>query len=466
VVSAEVRRYGRIGIPFGTLCPSLFGVGERMIDAMLGLVIVEGPALITVYVIAAALFVYLLGREASARWVLTAIVVLIVGAMVGGGVLWFAVYILDLFGGPVVDVAWLWVPGAFAAITLAIWNLWRSRWWRKLIAVIAIPVFALTALLGINAAYGIDRTVANLLGISTAQKGNIRDPNVDPPPPDPAEPLYTTWTAPEGMPDKGEIGTPDPPVPNTASGFPARPAEYYLPPAALVDDPPRLPLVIMMMGQPGDPDVSWIAEALDEHAAQNNGLAPIAIVVDQLSDPSIDPLCLDTDMGKVETYVMQDVMPWAKLHLNVLQGAKFTTVAGYSNGGGCAAYFGAKYPETFGNILAIAPTEYPGVENSAEVLSSVFGGDQAAYDAVKPEAIMAAKAPYADTTAIFAVGQTDSAFAPGTKRLADAASAAGMRSTYYEVPGGDHGVSTLTGGLDEGFTLLYPRLGLAPPPAG
>ncbi|GAA1840089.1 alpha/beta hydrolase [Agromyces salentinus] len=434
-----------------------------MPDAVLDLVIVDGPALTTVYVIAAVLFVYLLGREASARWVLTAIVVLLVGAMIGGGVLWFAVYILDLFGGPVVEQVWLWVPGAFAASLLAIWNLWRSRWWRKLIALLSIPVFVLTAVLGINAAYGIDRTVANLLGVSTAQKGDIRDPNIDPPPPDPAEPLYTTWTAPEGMPDTGEVGTPDPPVPNTASGFPARAAEYYLPPAALVENPPRLPLVIMMMGQPGDPDASWIAEVLDKHAADHDGLAPIAIVVDQLSDPTVDPLCLDTDLGKAETYVMQDVVPWAKLHLNVLQGPQFTTVAGYSNGGGCAAYFGAKYPETFGNILAIAPTEYAGVEHAADVLASVFGGDQAAYDAVKPEAIMAAKAPYADSTAIFAVGEADREFAPGTERLADAARAAGMNITYYEVPGGDHGVSGLVGGLEEGFTLLYPRLGLAAP---
>ncbi|WP_354246313.1 alpha/beta hydrolase-fold protein [Agromyces sp. PvR057] len=426
--------------------------------------IVSGPLLFTVYVIAALLFIYLLGREASVSWALTAIVVLVVGAMIGGAVLWAAVNVLDLFGGPVADAAWLWVPGAFAAIALAIWNLWRSRWWRKVIALIAIPVFALTAVLGINAAYGIDRTIGDLLGISTVPSGDIRDPGVDPPPPDPAEPLYTTWTAPEGMPAHGEVGTPDPAVPNTVSGFPARPAEFYLPPAALVDNPPRLPLVIMMMGQPGDPDVTFIGQVLDEFAAKHDGLAPIALVIDQLGDPTQDPLCLDTDLGKVETYVMQDVVPWAKLHLNVLQGAKVTTVAGYSNGGGCAAYFGAKYPETFGNIIAVAPTEYAGVERNDEVLASAFKGDQAAYDAVKPETIMAAKAPYPDSVGIYAVGQNDHAFAPGTKRLADAATAAGIAATYYEVPGGDHGASTVVGGLEEGFEVLYPRLGLAPPP--
>ncbi|ANJ25492.1 alpha/beta hydrolase [Agromyces aureus] len=435
-----------------------------MPEAVLDLVIVGGPVLITVYVVAAVLFVYLLGREASVGWALTALIVLIVGAMIGGALLWAAVNALDLFGGPVADAAWLWVPGASAACLLAVWNLWRSRWWRKLIALLSIPVFVVTAVLGINASYGIDRTLGDLLGVSTAKPLDIRDPAVDPAPADPAEPLYSTWVAPEGMPSKGETGTPEPAVPNTVSGFAARPAELYLPPAALVENPPRLPLVIMMMGQPGTPDATFIAETLDGFAAENGGLAPIALVIDQLGVPSHDPLCLDTDRGKVETYVMQDVLPWARLHLNVLQGAKFTTVAGYSNGGGCAAYFGAKYPEAFGNILAISPTEYAGVEHRSETLREVFRGDQAAYDAVKPENIMAAKAPYPDTTAIYAVGEHDRAYIPGTQRLADAATAAGMTTTFFEVPGGDHGSKTLLGGLDEGFEVLYPRLGLAAPP--
>jgi enterochelin esterase-like enzyme len=187
------------------------------------------------------------------------------------------------------------------------------------------------------------------------------------------------------------------------------------------------------------------------------------LVVDQLADPSQDPLCLDTDLGEVETYVMQDVVPWARQHLNVLQGPRSTTVAGYSNGGGCAAYFGAKYPEVFGNILAVSPVEYAGAERPDEVLADVFLGDQAAYDAVKPANIMAAKAPYPDSTAVFTVGADDGTFGPGTQRLADAALLAGMASTFFSVPDADHGVSGLLGGLDEGFTVLFPRLGLAAP---
>jgi len=433
-----------------------------MWDLVLRINVIEGPFLITWYVLAAAMFVYLLGRGPGGSWVLTVIVLLIVGAIVGAGALWTAVNVLDVVDGPLNEATWWWVCGAFAACTLAIWNLWYSRWWRKLVALLAIPVFAVTALFGINASYGLNRTLGSLLGVSTAGVIDLDEPDATPSP-DPVEPIASTWVPPADMPEAGRIGTPAGGIPNTNSGFEARPAQLYLPPAALVDDAPGLPLVIMMMGQPGDPDATFIGQVLDEYAARNNGLAPIALVVDQLGDPSEDPLCLDTDLGKVETYVMQDVLPWARQHLDVLQGARYTTVAGYSNGGGCAAYFGAKYPEAFGNILAVSPVEYAGAERHDEVLTSIFRGDQAAYDAVKPASIMASKAPYPDTTAVFTVGANDGAFGPGAQRLADAATAAGMATTFVSVPDADHGVSGLLGGLDSGFEVLYPRLGLAVP---
>ncbi len=433
-----------------------------VLDLLLDINVVEGPFLIAVYVLAATVFVYLLGRSAGWSWVLTVIVLLLVGAITGVAVVWIAVNLLDAFGGPVNEETWWWAPAAFAGIAVAIWNLWRSRWWRKLIAMLAVPLFAATAALGVNAAYGLNPTLGSMLHLSTADP--IPVPSPDPADAtDPAEPLYTTWTAPAGMPETGRIGTVEGGVPNTVSGFPARPAQLYLPPAALVDEAPRLPLVIMMMGQPGDPDASFIGGVLDRFAADHDGLAPIALVVDQLGDPADDPLCLDSELGDVETYVMQDVVPWAKQHLDVLQGRTYTTVAGYSNGGGCAAYFGAKHPDVFGNLLAISPVEFAGAEEPDEVLREVFHGDQAAYDAVKPATIMAAKAPYPDTTAIFTAGEDDSAFAPGSQRLADAAQAAGMATTFYLVPDADHGVSGLNGGLQKGFEVLYPRLGLSAP---
>lgn len=433
-----------------------------MLNLVLDVNIVDGPLPVIVFVLASAAFLYLLARSRTLPWVFTAFSLLVVGALFGVGALWVGVMLLDAFGGPVAEATWFWVPAAFAGILLAVWNLWRSRWWRKLVALVAIPLFAFAATLGVNAAYGIDRTLGDLLDVETAGPAPLPDPPATTEP-DPAEPLYLTWQPPADLPATGATGLVPGGIPSANSGFDARPAQIYLPPAALVDDPPALPLVIMMMGQPGEPDPHFIAEVLDGYAADHAGLAPIALVIDQLGDPSADPLCLDTVRGNVETYVMQDVVPWARANLDVIDAPSFWTVAGYSNGGECAAYFGSKYPEVFGNLLAVSPVEWPGAEHNTDVLRDVFGGMQAAYDAVKPANIMATKTPYADSVAVFTVGEEDTTFGPGTKRLADAAAAAGMQATFFEVSGAAHDADALTGGLDEGFRILSPRLGLAAP---
>lgn len=434
-----------------------------MWEVLLDVSVVDGPLPIVVYALAGACFVYLLFRDRSTAWGFGVVVLLIVGAILGAGVLWIAVNVLGTFGGPVDDSVWWWVPAATAAILVALWNLWRTRWWRKLVAVIAIPLYVLAAAVGINAGYGLNPTIGAVLHISTADELDLPDQADEAPPGDPAEPLWQTWVPPEDLPEQGVTGEVQGGIPNAVSGFGARPAQLYLPPAALVEGAPRLPLVIMMMGQPGDPDVRFLAEVLDRYAAEHDGLAPIGLVIDQLGDPYVDPLCLDSARGNVETYVMQDVVPWARAELGVLQGPRFWTVAGYSNGGGCAAYFGAKYPEVFGNFGAISPTEYAGAENSAQTLDEVFDGDELAYLAVRPANIMAAKAPYPDSFGVFTVGAADVGFRAGTARLADAAIAAGIVTTLVELDGVDHDVRSLEGGLDAVFEVLYPRLGLEEP---
>jgi len=263
------------------------------------------------------------------------------------------------------------------------------------------------------------------------------------------------------MPTRGTIGTEV--IPATVSGFTARPAGVYLPPAALTAHPPKLPLVVLLMGQPGNPDPQYIAAVLDRYAAAHQGLAPIVVVADQLGDPTVDTLCLDTaKFGKVETYVNTDVVAWARTHLNILGTRDSWTIAGYSHGGQCAISFAAKHPDLWGNVLDISGEEYPGAEHAATTLADVFAGNQAAYDAQTP-AVILSQHSYPDTTAIFTVSTDDSAFMPGVKRVSAAAQAAGMHVTYGEVLNGGHVIGALNGGLDQGFAALYPRLALSPP---
>ncbi|KTS81293.1 hypothetical protein NS183_17290, partial [Microbacterium testaceum] len=88
---------------------------------------------------------------------------------------------------------------------------------------------------------------------------------------DPAT-LYQNLQPPAGMPSKGSVSslTGDAKIPT--GQYAARDASLYLPPAAQVANPPALPLLVFMMGQPGSPDPTNLAKALDAFAAQHNGL--------------------------------------------------------------------------------------------------------------------------------------------------------------------------------------------------
>ena len=65
-------------------------------------------------------------------------------------------------------------------------------------------------------------------------------------------PLRKTWKPPANMPAVSRNGPVI--IPATVSGFRARDAHLYLPPAVLVPNPPELPVLVMMMGLPGGPD--------------------------------------------------------------------------------------------------------------------------------------------------------------------------------------------------------------------
>jgi enterochelin esterase-like enzyme len=402
--------------------------------------------------------------RSRARLLATAIG-LTAGAALGAGLAW-TLSASNAFGVALDLTTTVWATATFAAIGVAVASLWRSAAWRRLLAVVAIIAFAAAGYVGINADFGLDRTVADVAGIST--RTTLTLPVVTPrPTPVPTllagGALWANWHAPAGMPMAGAQAQVV--IPNTLSGFKARPAGLYLPPAALTPNPPALPLVIMMMGQPGNPDPSFSAAVLDRFAAQHEGLAPIVLVADQIGNPSVDTLCLDTARhGKSETYITRDVVAWARLHLHVLQDAAHWTIAGYSNGGECALSFGVKYPQIWGNVLDISGEQYPGADRPAATLASDFGGSRAAYDAAKPLNELAGR-QYPDTCGIFTVGSNDGGYRTQAKAVYAATTAAGWKTIYFEVLNGGHVLGALNGGLQEGYTVLYPRLGLAPPAA-
>ncbi|WP_394254478.1 alpha/beta hydrolase [Pseudoclavibacter helvolus] len=437
-------------------------------SAILELPIINSPAMWIIYAVAIALTVTLLGRRNSKskrgttkKWLPRALIGIVVGAVVG-----FLIYLggnaLDLFGVDLPGPVGGWAAAMFAGVGLAIVSFPDAKPWRKVVASLSILAYLVAGATGINAFYGLNPTLGSVFGIVEEDQITLPDFNADNRQA-PAQPLAATWQAPADMPSVGQRGSV--PIPGTTSGFVARDAGIYLPPAALVENAPALPVVIMMMGYVGNPDPTIISDVLDQFAADHNGLAPIVIVADQLGGAGdVDPACADSaKYGNAETYVTTDVVNWVNANLNVIQDPKYWTVAGYSNGGRCAAKYAAKDPGTFKNIISVSGEPFPGSEGQDAVTADIYGGDANAFEASKPVTIMQA-APagtYAGMTAIFTAGSEDPAFVSAATTVSQATEALGIATTLFIVQGADHGGDAVSGGLTEGFNVLYPVLGLS-----
>jgi len=428
---------------------------------LLTLDIAEGVVPWTVWGIAIAAVLVLLIRRPRRRWVRRAVV-----GIVAGGVMGFLTAVLteaaDLYGGPIPESVRWWAAATFAAVGLAIVSLWDSRWWHKVTAIVLVIAGVLAGAIGINAAFGLQRTPGELLGISThAQLGTL-------PAPDPGAtstaPLVDSWRPPSDMPTRSAVFTlsGDKAIPSTA-GFAPRDATIILPPAARVADPPPLPVLVQMMGLPGSPDSSIVRDIVDEFAAKHQGLAPIVIIADQLGETSQNPGCADTKAyGGVSTYFNVDIPAYIKGKIRVLQDPRFWTISGYSNGGACSFLYGAEHPEIWGNLIDVSGERWPGFGDRASVLDGAFGGDVAAFDANKPESVLLRHpGAYAGRRAVFTAGSEDKKYGPGAKSAADAAQAAGWDVTFHVVQGASHTNTAFSEGLRVSFDLLAERWGLA-----
>jgi len=434
------------------------------VNRLLDLGITQGPVLVAVYAAALAALVLLVARRpgrrwARRRWLTTVAVSAAVGALLGIGLTWLLSDRLDLFGAVLTPVVRVWIAVGFAAFGVAIVSMRRASWMRVVASALALVLFVLTTAMAVNVDFGQYPTVRSALGISA-----IKDASSQPLPAATASEAtsFDSWVAPATMPKTGTLTTVT--IPASESGFAARPAVVYLPPAALTANPPRLPVLIVMSGQPGSPQDPLITDKLemnlDAYAAAHNGLAPIVVSPDQLGDPAANPMCVDSPLGKSQSYLTIDVPNWIKANLNVIDNPHYWGIGGLSQGGTCSIQLGAAFPTLFGVILDASGEEYPRIGDAQKTADAAFGGSLARYEAAYPAAIMQQHAPYADTFAVFGVGSNDPAFLPQVKAIYGAAQAAGMTSTYLEAPGSAHDTTTWTYVFAQGLQLIADHWGL------
>ncbi|KHK97396.1 hypothetical protein LK09_11490 [Microbacterium mangrovi] len=428
---------------------------------LLNLQIIGGVVPWALTITSLAMLIALLVRKPTKGWVIGSAVAIVVGVGVAVGIYIWANTTL-VFEIPLPDAVLGWTAAAFAGIGLAIVCIWRGRWWQRVIAVGAIGAFALTGVVQVNAVFGIDPTVADLLGVTVSNPVALPHGHKATTPAA-GTALYLRWHAPSGMPAEGRSGTVS--IPGTVSHFHARLAGLYLPPAALVPNAPALPLMIMMMGYPGVPSIRPTADVVARLAAAHHGLAPIVIVADQVGTDG-DPGCTNGARGNAEQYVTTDVLDWARKHLNIIQSPRYWTIAGYSNGATCAVKIGAQYPKEFRSVLAVSPELYIGTHYSRTMIRHVFRGNLAAWQAAKPAVILAKNAHvhhfYRGEYTIITTGALDTHYGVQSHELAAAARRAGMFVSLRVLPGVTHIGANVVDGLSTGIGLLYARWGLAP----
>lgn len=438
------------------LVPEFF-VGIRA--AVLRTPIIEGVVPLSVYCLAVVSLLFVVLRRPSRRSLLVAVLGAGGGVLVAVGVWWVCIRWLNLFGTGLSRPIYVWFGATLAAMGISAAGLMRRGAALKVTAGISLIASLLAGTLAINAVFGLNRTVGNLFGI--VEENALPLPATAPATASPAaSALWQSWTPPSDMPQKGRISTVS--VPNSASGFAARSAGLYLPPAALVADAPRLPVVLMLMGHPGNPDPTPIAEVLDAYAANHHGLAPIVLVADQVGVAVRDTGCVDSRQDRVRTYLTQDVVPWMRTHLNVLPDPRSWVVAGYSNGGQCAISLATQYPDVFGTSISVSGEEYPGSENPTDTLKRLFDGNAKRYEAAKP-LVMMTQGRHDSTTAIFTAAKDDPHYLDVARRFAAGAKQAGMTTYLRELDHGGHVGPALMGGLQASFGIAYPLLQLSEP---
>ncbi|WP_336084363.1 alpha/beta hydrolase [Nocardia sp. SSK8] len=275
-------------------------------------------------------------------------------------------------------------------------------------------------------------------------------------------PLTTVWSDPGGLPDRGRVLTAS--IPPTASGFEARGAEIYLPPAYFADPRPLLPVLVLLAGEPGAPE-DWLVggqlvRTMDDFARQHGGLAPVVVVADGTGSQLANPLCMDSRLGKVATYLSVDVPAWTKRNLQIDPDPRAWAVGGLSYGGTCALQLATNAPEVYPTFLDLSGQDEPTLGNRQRTVDAAFGGDAEAFIRVNPLDLLHSRT-YPDSAGAFVVGADDDIYRPQVERMYQAAEEAGMDVRLELVPGG-HSFGVWARGLRDQLPWLATRLGITP----
>jgi S-formylglutathione hydrolase FrmB len=439
-----------------------------MIREVLDASVIAGVVPLIVEILALSGLCVLLAHQGRPWWRRTVPAVVCAAGVAVAIIGWLVDSVWRPFPDPLPVRVLIWLAVAMFGLGLAAANWHPSLRVGRARRVLVLPAVALVVLLPamkINAFYGYYPAMRDVLGIQSAEEVDFAQ--VERPRPvelaAPGRALAETWRPPPGLPPRGVVTTVT--IPGAVSGFRARPASIYLPPAYLSARRPTLPVLVLIAGQPGTPQ-DWLTAGkvpaiVDAFARAHAGLAPIVVMPDATGSRLGNPMCLDSRLGQAETYLAHDVPSWTSEHLQVDPDRRHWAIAGFSYGGTCSLQLAVRAPATYPNFLDISGQQEPTLGSHAETVRAAVDGDESAFRAVNPLDVMAAR-QFPDTFGIIAVGDRDRDYGPQADRITQATRRAGMQIQPLRVPG-MHSWAVATTALQQSLPILSVRLGLLPP---
>lgn len=426
----------------------------------LDLSLINGPIPTAATVAAALALTYLVIRKNRTWWVRVLPITVLACALVVTGLALLVDHVWKPWPEPLPTILVVWVGAALVALTLAALRLRSGRWYGRVFGVLLALGVTASAAVATNAHFAQYPTARAVLDVF---RNDHVDLNAAAPPPSefvdvPAgKKLSDVWKRPANLPDKGTVSEAEIP-----GAFKARPAWIYLPPAYNTTPRPKLPVIVLMPGQPGSPrdwfDGGRILDNLDAYARQHDGLAPIVVVVDQLGTSTANPACFDSKLGQVETYLARDVPAWIKQRLNVDERREAWTISGFSQGATCSLQLAVRAPDVYGNFIALAPQHEPTLGTRQDTVQTAFGGDEAAFFRVNPMDVLA-RQRFPQTSGVVVAGRDDTAYRNADAELFEACRKAGMDVQWKELPH-SHDWNMAREGLFGSLPWLAQRTGL------
>jgi S-formylglutathione hydrolase FrmB len=358
-------------------------------------------------------------------------------------------------GAPRSMYVWLIVTCLVAGLVAAGWR--RARWARRIAGLVAVALAVVSAGSAANQTFAYYPTFDRLLGqnanhfLDNAQLTSMRRD-----------------AARSGkLPDHG--ATLEVPIPGKNLRFAPRPAYVWVPPAWFGRTQPKLPVIVLMHGTPGQPS-DWTRASFADatslaFAEQHNGVAPILVMPDINGSLTGDSECVDSALyGQVETYLTQTVPAYMLKNFNARTTPGSFALAGLSEGGMCATMMALNHPKefpVFANYSGDAAPVYQ-TFSTQQTISDLFEGSTATFNAHNPPYLLTHQ-KYPGMAGWFAAGAQDSQALRAAHTLQPLAASAGI-ATCITTPPGKHSFDFWTQAYQDSLPWLSWKLKLTPEP--